>query len=74
LILLGFRPSRPKKPAEPTTGPEDDQERTAVLRLLDLSDWLKSLQEVRFAAIVPLTTEKPFAILTTSRNTKGQSP
>src|SRR5262249_5947305 len=57
----------PKKPAKPTTVRRGMQGRTADLRRPHLSEWLKSLPNRMFRASDLLTTEKPFAILETSR-------
>ena len=63
-----------EKLAEPISVQNTTQERTAVRDRRHLSDRHKSLQEVRFASLDRLTTQKPFAKLATSRNTKGKSP
>jgi hypothetical protein len=77
LFLLG-RPrtaAAAEKTREAYNGPRGDAtKRTAGLPRLHLSIRLKSLPKRTFVRLGLLTTEKPFAILETSRNKSKSKP
>src|SRR5262245_3345117 len=72
--LLVENGAAPKNPRSLYRFQKRRKKRTVLRDLRHLWERLKCLQAGRFSALSFLTTEKPFAILTTSRNTKGQSP